>query len=194
MSDTLTAKAEPALKVIYDAAAVSGAISKLAAQVIDRYKGRDALFVSLLNGGPVFSTMLMMEADRQDPDFCPEVCYLNIETYGDGQTAREPKLTQPLSSGTRVKGRVAVVLDEVLDSGVTTAKAEEYLRSLGAEDVELVVLVRKERQRKAWQEATLYALAAPDVWLNGLGMDGSPGRPPEVFRFADYISVVEPGE
>lgn len=191
MSDTLTVKSEPALRVIYDAAAINDAIGKLAGRVIDRYKGRDVLFVSLLNGGPVFSTMLMMEADRQDPDFCPEVCYLNIETYGDSQTAKEPKLTQPLSPNTQVKGRVVVVLDEVLDSGVTTARAGEYLLGLGATDVELVVLIEKERERKVWQRATLYALTAPDVWLNGLGMDGSPGRPPEVFRFADYISVVE---
>lgn len=191
MSDTLTVKTEPALKVIYDAAAVKDAIVELAGRVIDRYKGRDVLFVSLLNGGPVFSTLLMMEADRLDPDFCPEVCYLNIETYGDGQVAREPKIVQALSPNVRVKGRLVVVLDEVLDSGVTTGKAEEYVRGLGAADVELVVLVKKERQRAVWKDATLHALTAPDVWLNGVGMDGSPGRPPESFRFADCISVVE---
>ncbi len=181
----------PTLKTLYDSQAVSEAIGKLAQQVIGRYKGRDALFVSLLNGGPVFSTLLMMEADRRDPDFCPEVCYLNIETYGTGQTPKEPVITQELSPNVRVKGRVAVVMDEVLDSGVSTAKAEEYLRGLGATDVELVVLIRKDRERKAWQEPTLHALATPDLWLNGIGMDGSPGRPPEAFRFADYISVVE---
>lgn len=178
------------MEVIHDEDAVRVAISGLAGQVIGKYKEKNPLFVSLLNGGPVFSTLLMMEVELQDPDFCPEVSYLNVETYGNGQQAKEPQVTQPLSSSVDVGGRLVVVLDEVLDSGATMTEVEKDLYGLGADGVDLVVLVQKERQRQHWQQATLHGLTAPDEWLVGMGMNGAPGRPSEAYRFADYIGAI----
>lgn len=163
----------------------------MASRVVARYRNQNPLFVTLLNGGVVFSTLLMMEIERQAPDFCPEVCYMNIETYGYGQSAGEPIVTQPLPPSARTEGRLVVVLDELLDSGASTAKAEEYLRGLGATDVELVVLLQKQRERKVWQNATLYMLDAPDAWLCGFGLNGAPGRPPESYRFAGFLAVAQ---
>lgn len=167
------------------------AVSDLAGRIISRYKGKNPLFVSLLNGGPVFSTLLMMEVERRDPDFCPDVCYLNIETYGVGQQAKESVIAQGLPAGTNTEGRLAVVLDEVLDSGVTMKTVEEYLYNLGVAVTELVVLVQKERERELWPEATMYGLKAPDKWLGGMGMNGAPGAAPEAYRFASYVGVIE---
>ena len=162
----------------------------MAGRVVERYGGTDTLFVSLLDGGPEFSTPLMTEAHRLDPNFHPEVRYIDTDKYDDDQVGKEVRITRGLPDDVRVQGRLAVILDEVLDSAETTEKVEDYLLGLGAIGVEVVVLAQKERPRRVWQEATMYGLTTPNGWLVGMGMDGAPGMAPEVYRFADYIGMV----
>ena len=188
------AEAPPIIEIIHDAATVQTAIGQLASRVVERYAGTDTLFISLLDGGPEFSTPLMMEAHRLDPDFHPEVAYIDTDKYGDDRIGKEVRITRGLPDDVRVKGRLAVILDEVLDSADTTEKVEEYLLGLGAVGVEVVVLAQKERRRRVWQEATIHGLTTPNGWLVGMGMNGAPGMVPEAYRFADYIGMVKGSE
>ena len=76
-----------------------------------------------------------------------------------------------IGPGTEIAGRPVVMLDDVLDTGITAAFVEKHLYKRGATQVDLTVLVQKTKQRLSWQNATRFGFLAPDVWLTNSGMD-----------------------
>lgn len=176
------------MEILFDEAEVSQRIHDMAAEVIERYKDKRPLFVCLLRGGVQFGSLLMFEITKLDPEFHPETEYLKVVTYGHGRKAQAPKII-PLFDADTVQGRNIVLVDDVLDTGATPFAVEQFVRDLGARDIDLVVLSQKQREREYWQEATIYGFKTPDVWLAGMGCDDA-AVAPEAYRWAPYIGAV----
>lgn len=167
---------------------VNQRIAELAQNIIERYKGQNPLFVCMLRGGAPFATKLLFAIERADPTFCPEMDYITTKTYGDARIDKQPELLTDIQPGTVVVDRTVILLDDVLDKGVTAAFAAETMREKGASQVDLIVLVQKNRERTAFQQATLYGFDAPEDWLTGMGMDNaSEGK--EAHRWAESVSI-----
>ena len=147
-------------------------IQELASEVIERYQDYSTppLFVCLLRGAAPFATRLMTEIAMQSAHFHPDLDYMKVKTYGDQLVASKPDILLGLEPE-RAAGRTAVILDDVLDTGVTVDATEKYLREQGATDVDVIVLAQKERERAMWQNATFHGFTFPDVWLTGMGLD-----------------------
>ncbi|HTE57292.1 MAG TPA: phosphoribosyltransferase family protein [Verrucomicrobiae bacterium] len=150
---------------------VAERIDELATNVIERYKDKDPLFVCLLRGGAPFASMLMFSIARQDPGFHPELDYMTVSTYGERREAGSTRIVMDLGPKTVVKDRPVVLLDDVLDEGITAAFTTTYLAGRGAQETDLIVLVQKDRERTAFGDATLFGFEAPGDWLTGMGMD-----------------------
>lgn len=150
---------------------VAQRIDELAADVVERYKDRNPLFVCLLRGGAPFASMLMFSIARQDPDFHPELDYMTVSTYGEKREASSTRIIMDLGPKTIVKDRPVILLDDVLDEGITAAFTTNYLAGRGAQTTDLIVLVQKDRERTAFGDATLFGFEAPEDWLTGMGMD-----------------------
>lgn len=147
-------------------------IGGLAGEITERYKNDKPLFVCLLRGGAPFAAKLMFAIAEKAPDFHPELDYMTVKTYGDERVDKPPELVMDLSPNTEASGRKTILVDDVLDKGVTANFASKYLLQVhGAESVDLVVLVQKKRVRKTFKKATLYGFELPDVWLTGMGLD-----------------------
>ncbi len=158
-------------QVLHSAEEVSRRIEEMAAELIDRYRGEQPLFVCLLRGGAPFSTQLMFAITKLDPTFHPELDYMTVRTYASERSASHPELVMGLAPGTDVMGRTVVMLDDVLDKGHTAGFTSGYLRLLGASQVDLVVLMQKQCEREHYPSATIHGFVAPDEWLTGMGMD-----------------------
>jgi hypoxanthine phosphoribosyltransferase len=159
------------------------AISAMASTIIAQETERP-LFVALLRGAVPFASKLMFEIARQSPDFHPELDYMNIHTYGDGRTAQQPTITSDIS--TEVNERSVIILDDVLDTGATTAYVRELLLTRGATDVRLAVLVEKDIEREIIHHADYVCFHAGHEWLIGMGMDNATVAP-EASRWDDAI-------
>jgi hypoxanthine phosphoribosyltransferase len=170
MSDTTT---KPVLyrELLHDFETVDRRIEEMAAELIERYRGTDPLFVCLLRGGAPFATRLMFAVTKVDPHFHPELDYMTVRTYASTRSASHPELVMGLAPGTDVHGRTVVMLDDVLDKGHTASFTAGYLELLGASQVDLVVLMQKRVERERYADATIYGFEAPDAWLTGMGMD-----------------------
>jgi hypoxanthine phosphoribosyltransferase len=176
-------------QLIADTAAVSQRIEELATQTIDRYKGKDALFICLLRGGAPFASQLMFAITRQDPNFYPELDYLTIKTYGDERIDATAELVMDLSPSTKANGRLVVLLDDVLDKGITADFAQRHLVDVHqAAIVESIVLIQKNRKRTVYPEATMFGFEAPSDWLTGMGLDDS-RIAKEANRWAGYVAI-----
>ena len=169
---------------------VNTRISELAAAVIERYKTANPLFICLLRGGAPFATKLLFEIAKQAPQFHPEMDYVTVKTYGDERTDKKPQLLADILPTTQAAGRTVILLDDVLDKGVTAQFASDYFKQHHkASAVDVVVLAQKNRQR-AFGNATLYGFDAPDDWLAGMGLDDA-SIAKEAYRWAGYIAIAK---
>lgn len=158
---------------LYTPEQVDVRIEEMAGQLLEMYKGKKVLFVQLLGGSQPFATKLMFALAKLDPDFQPNLQAMIISRYGESREAAEMKLVADLPEKYRdLAGYDVVLLDDLIDEGLTLEFARQILLDHGAESVENVVLVKKEKTTaQVVGSVALYGFTAPDEWLVGMGMD-----------------------
>lgn len=159
------------MKLLASSKQIDTAISSIAKEIIHGYGGTQPLFVALLRGAAPFASKLMFEITRQAPDMHPELDYMTVSTYGSGRLAGTPHIAMDLAPDTEIAGRTVIVLDDVLDKGVTSTFVTNYLFDKGAADVKLAVLVEKDIKRTSPEHADFACFHAGEEWLVGMGMD-----------------------
>lgn len=172
----------------YDLVATAGevdaAIARIAQGVLANHQ-TSPLFVALLRGAAPFAGKLMFEIVRQAPHYNPELDYMMISTYGADHTAKQPVIVTDLAPSTTVAGRSVIILDDVIDLGVTSDFVRNLLVSRGATSVELAVLATKDVSMRQSQ-ADYVGFEAGDKWLVGMGLDDAhTGH--EAYRWVDSI-------
>jgi len=150
---------------------VDAQIDRLAAEILTDETDRSPLFVSLLHGAAPFASKLMFAIARQSPEFHPDLKAMIVSTYGDGQQAGEPHIVTDLPPTTAVSGRDVIVVDDVLDKGITADFVAQHLRIRGAATIRLAVLCDKLTQRERDVTADYAGFTMADNWLVGMGMD-----------------------
>ena len=176
-------------RTIATAEEVDMAISAIARAIIRDFKHENPLFVALLRGAAPFASKLMFAIDHEMPDFHPEIDYMMVSTYGDKRKAGEPHIVTDLAPDTTVSGRTVIVLDDVLDKGVTAHFVTAHLKARGAYDVKLAVLAEKRTTKEFSVVADYCGFIFDDVWLVGMGMDDAhTGK--EYFRWCPTIAQV----
>mgnify|MGYP000940731376 FL=1 len=116
----------------------------------------------------------------------PDLDYMMISTYGSGRKAGEPRIVTDLAPTTQVEGRVAVVVDDVLEEARTANHAFNHLRSLGATSTRLAVLAKKQVDRAYPIEPDYCGFNAGNKWLVGMGMDDAQVAH-EGYRWLDQV-------
>jgi hypoxanthine phosphoribosyltransferase len=145
---------------------VAEAVERLAGQLAPRIDD-DWVVVCLLTGGLWFAADLMRALARLERH--PIFDSLWLASYHD---ARKTSGRVEIRAGMQrsVKGRNVLLLDDVLDSGLSLAAAIEFVRDAGARSVKTAVFARKPCASERL-EADFVAWEAPDRFLVGYGMD-----------------------
>lgn len=150
---------------------VNTRIDEIAHDIINDFNDTKPIFVALLRGAAPFASQLMFSIARQAPDFHPELDYMMVSTYGSGHEAGEPHIVADLAPKTTVSGRPVIILDDVLDKGITAHFVAAHLRARGAEDIRVAVLADKKTKRMHDIKADYCGFEVEDAWLVGMGMD-----------------------
>ena len=159
-------------------------IDRLATQLLDDYP-ESPLFVVLLRGGAPFAAKLMFAITKQSSDYHPELDYMVVSTYGQDRTASQPVVITDIAPDTNPDGRNIVIIDDVIDQGVTSDFVRELLLSRGAASVKLAVLVNKAVAGRI-SEVDYVGITTSDQWLIGMGLDDAKSGH-EHFRWSDSI-------
>lgn len=144
-------------------------IDRLAQQLLDNYPS-SPLFVVLLRGGAPFAAKLMFAITRLSPAYHPELDYMLVSTYGQNRTASQPVVVTDIAPTTIVDGRDVVILDDVIDRGITSDFVRELFMSRSARSVKLAVLANKTPIGRVGG-ADYVGLDTSDQWLIGMGLD-----------------------
>lgn len=175
---------EQTYDLVASAQQVDAAITKMAQEIITKYP-KTPLFVALLRGAAPFAGKLMFEIVRQSAHYQPELDYMMISTYGADHTAKQPVIVTDLAPNTVIKGRSVIILDDVIDQGVTSDFVRDLLLSRGAKQVELATLATKDVPERTSQ-ADYTGFNAGSKWLVGMGLDDAKTTH-EAYRWTDSI-------
>jgi hypoxanthine phosphoribosyltransferase len=145
---------------VYPAAEVIAAVDRLAVRLTVALADENPLLLCVLNGGLPFTGALM-----QRLQFPLTLSYVHVGRYGDAILGGE--LTWHARPQEDLSGRHVLLIDDILDEGVTLAALEDWCRCEGASAVTTAVLLEK----GAGGRATFAALPCPDRYVFGWGMD-----------------------
>ncbi|MCL2346029.1 MAG: hypoxanthine-guanine phosphoribosyltransferase [Desulfobulbus sp.] len=151
-------------ELIYPETTIQTAITELAGRVSERLAGKNPLVLCVMSGGVVFCGHLLPKLA-----FPLDFDYLHATRYGP--ETQGGKISWRMAPWTSVKGRSVLVVDDILDEGVTLTAVRESLLRLGAAEVLLAVLVDKQNGKKKPIAADFVGLTVPDRFVFGFGMD-----------------------
>ena len=150
--------------LIYSAETVAEAVSRVAAEITEKLAETNPLVLCVMSGGVPFAGHLMTQLL-----FPLEFDYLHVTRYG--QETSGGALSWRSAPWTSVKGRTVIVLDDILDEGLTLAAIGERLMELGAKACYTAVATDKLNGKKKPLKADFVALTVPDRFVFGYGMD-----------------------
>jgi len=149
---------------LYSESEVEAAIDRIAAEISVRLADKNPVLLTVLNGGIVFSVKLMMRLR-----FPFELDAINASRYR-GET-RGSLIHWLLKPSVALAGRTVLIVDDILDEGVTLAEIVKYCREQGASAVHTCVLIDKKIGGTKPCHADFVALEAENRYLFGYGMD-----------------------
>jgi hypoxanthine phosphoribosyltransferase len=117
-----------------------------------------------------------------------EIEFISLASYGTGtKTSGEVRVRRDI--GVEVSGRDVLVVDDVLDSGLTLKFARELINSRGARRTAIAVMVDKPEGRRTQIEADYVGFTCPNYFVVGYGMDAG-----HAYRELPYVGVLESTE
>jgi hypoxanthine phosphoribosyltransferase len=149
---------------IYSADAVSAAVRRVANEITAVLKDRYPLVLSVMGGAVVFAGQLLPLLN-----FPLDFDYIHASRYGN--ETRGSELQWKVLPKENVKGRVVLVLDDILDEGHTLAAIRDRIMALGATAFYSAVFADKQLDRAKPINADFIGLEVPDRYVFGFGMD-----------------------
>lgn len=144
---------------------VDAALSKMAQDITERLDGRNPVAFCVMNGGLFVTGKLVDKLP-----FALELDYLHATRYGVETCGGA--LQWKMKPERTLEGRTVLLVDDILDEGVTLAELIRYCKEQGAAEVFTAVLVDKLHDRKAsGVKADFVGLEVEDRFLFGCGMD-----------------------
>ncbi len=150
-------------ELIYSEAEVVSAVERLASQITQALSKSNPVVISVMGGAVVFTGQLLPQLN-----FPLEFDYVQANRY-HGTSGQD--LVWRVEPSDKVRGRVVLLLDDILDEGITLADIKARCLLMGAEQVLVAVLSEKILGREKPIRADFVGLELPNRYVFGCGMD-----------------------
>ncbi len=151
-------------ELLHSTEQVQGALHKVASQINARLADQHPLVLSVMGGAVVFSGQLLPLLD-----FPLDFDYVHVSRYGDARKGGE--MQWKVEPRENVRGRVVLLLDDILDEGRTLATLHERVMALGAVKCYSAVFADKQNGREKPIRADFVGIELPNRFVFGYGMD-----------------------
>jgi hypoxanthine phosphoribosyltransferase len=160
---------------------IAARVAELADALNKQYKDKEPVFIGVLKGSFIFMADLMRKIDL----YC-DVDFMAVSSYGSGSvTSGQIKITKDLTLD--IKGRHVVVVEDILDSGLTLDYLKKYLMTKEPASLSVCALLDKKARRQVDVGADLIGFNIPDAFAVGYGLDYA-----QKYRNLPYIGVLKP--
>ncbi len=167
-------------QILFSRQEIAAAVGKLAAEIKRDYQDKNPLLIGILKGSFMFMADLVRLLG-----FPLEVEFIRLSSYGGGkESSGKIKVVQGLRS--QVRDRDVLVIEDIVDTGLTTGFLLNYLRRKKPASLRLCALTGKPSRRQVPVAIDYLGFTVPDKFLVGYGLDLD-----EKFRNLPDICVVE---
>ncbi|MBK8448124.1 MAG: hypoxanthine phosphoribosyltransferase [Micropruina sp.] len=151
--------------VLYTSDQIQARLAELAAEIEADYAGRDLLLVGVLNG----AIMVMADLSRTLARHC-EMDWMAISSYGSGtQSSGVVRILKDLN--TDLDGRHVLVVEDIVDTGLTLAYLIQNLKSRNPASIEVMAMFRKPEALRSPVEVKYVGYDLPNEFVVGYGLD-----------------------
>ena len=171
---------QPQLKILISRDEIAKAVDRLASEIKRDYQGKQPLLIGVLKGSFVFMADLIRQLDLP-----LELDFVRLSSYG---AARESSGKVRVVQGvkTPIKGRDVLVIEDIVDTGITTSFLFDYLKKKRPASLKLCALTDKPSRRRVPVSIDYLGLSLPNKFVVGYGLDFD-----ERFRNLPDIYVIE---
>ncbi len=155
-------------------------VAEVAAQISKDLEGKDPLFLAVLNGSFIFAADLM----RGITIPC-EITFMRISSY-EG-TSSTGNVQQLIGLKENIKGRTVVIIEDIIDSGLTMKHLLETLADKEPADVRIASLLVKPGNLKVKLDVPYCCFEIPNDFIVGYGLDydGEGRNLPHIYTVVD---------
>jgi hypoxanthine phosphoribosyltransferase len=168
-------------KVLVTEDQIKDRVAELAAEIDVTYAGKDLLLVGVLKGAVMF--MADLSRAIQLP---VQMDWMAVSSYGSGTVSSGVvRILKDLDAD--VLGRHVLIVEDIIDSGLTLSWLVANLKARGAASVEVVALLRKPTAAKVEVNVALVGFDIPNEFVVGYGLDYA-----ENYRTLKGVAILAP--
>ncbi len=168
-------------RILFTSEEIGARVRELGQQITNDYAGQDILMIGVLRGAVVFMADLVRAIKRPiDIDFMATSSY-GTSTSSSGVVRIMKDLDEV------VQGRHLLIVEDIIDSGLTLNYLVENLKSRKPASVRICTLLSKPDRRKVDVQVDYNGFIIPDYFVVGYGLDYA-GK----YRNLPFIGVLKP--
>lgn len=168
-------------EILFSEDRLSGIVHSMGARISEDYRDKNLLMVSILKGSVVFMSDLMRSVTVP----C-SIDFMAVSSYGSGvKTSGVVKIIKDLDIN--LKGYDVLVVEDILDSGLTLSYILELLQAREPKSIRLCTLFDKPDRRTVSIQADYVGTLVPDEFIVGYGLDYD-----EKYRNLPFVGILKP--
>lgn len=169
-------------EILFSEEDIKGIVKRLGEQITKDYQGKDLVLIAVLRGAVVFMGDLMRAIDTK----CA-IDFMAVSSYGDGaKSSGVVRIIKDLDID--IKGRDVLIVEDILDSGLTLKYLMANLSSRKPASLEVCTFLWKDVEGKqAAIDPKYVGTHCPDAFVVGYGLDFA-----ERYRNLPYVGVLKP--
>lgn len=156
-------------------------VAELAAEIDAHYQDREVLLVGVLKGAVMFMADLSRAMKNR-----LQMDWMAVSSYGSGtMSSGVVRILKDLDAD--VLGREVLIVEDIIDSGLTLSWLVSNLETRGAKDIRVVTMLRKPAAAKVEVQVDWVGFDIPNDFVVGYGLDWD-----EKYRSLDGVGILKP--
>ena len=169
-------------RVIVSAVEIQTRLKEIAGQIEIDYQGRDLLVIGILKGAVMTMADFVRSLNRH-----VEMDWMAVTSYGSGtKSSGVVRILKDLDRD--ITGREVLIVEDIVDTGLTLAWLKSNLQSRGTKSVEIFTMLRKPDAAKVDVDVKYVGFDIPNEFVVGYGLDYN-----EKYRNLDFIGILAKG-
>ncbi|MDU7115638.1 MAG: hypoxanthine phosphoribosyltransferase [Peptoniphilus harei] len=158
---------------------IQNKVKELGKKITEDYRDRNLFLLGILKGAVPFMADIMR---RIDLDL--EYDFMDVSSYQGTRSLGEVRILKDIS--TSIVGKDILIVEDIIDTGITLNYLTKVLKSRGANSIEIVTMLSKPSRRKVDLPVKYNGFEIEDNFVIGYGMDYD-----EKYRALPYIGILD---
>lgn len=172
---------ESVTRILYTEEELAKRVKELGEQISKDYAGKELILITVLRGAFIFMADLVRAIDID-----VEMDFMAVSSYGSqSKTSGIVRILKDLD--TNIEGRNVLIVEDILDSGITLKYLQKNIKSRNPLSLEVVTLLLKRDKQKADIKCKYVGFDCVDEFVVGYGLDYA-----EKYRNLPYIGTLDP--